>query len=175
METGPASATTLEVETATQNQSATFSASLSEGTSLILKDKNGVTNDTCTGSEFWGATEGSFSGPTVSGKLASLSITGCSDTSHVLSPGWLSFGWTSGTNASVTSSGEEWTSKSTVFGISAICKTGSGTNIGTLTGVKTGHAIIHISATTLNCGVLGTSAMSGTYTVTSPIGLGVES
>jgi hypothetical protein len=171
---GTASASTLEVGGVTQNKSVAFTASLAPSTSMRLTDKNGTTNDTCTASEFKGATEGVFSGSKVGGKLASLSITGCSHTSHVIAPGSISFTWTSGTNASVSSSGAEWTLKSTVFGISAVCKTGAGTTIGTLTGVKEGFATIDVDATTLDCGALGTSRLVGSYIVTTPTGLGME-
>lgn len=171
---GTASATVLSIGGVAQNKSITIEATLKSGTSAILKDKNGTTNDTCTGSTVKGATEGSFEGVTVGGKVSSLTFTGCSHTTTVIAPGSLSIAWTSGTNGTVSSSGAEVTVKSTVFGVSAICKTGTGTTIGTLTGVKEGSATMDISATTLDCGALGTSSWTGTYTVTSPSGLGVE-
>lgn len=53
------------------------------------------------------------------------------------------------------------------------CKTGTGTHMGTLTGVKEGHATLHIDAIK-NCGFFMPSATWGaTFTVTSPTGLGV--
>jgi hypothetical protein len=65
----------------------------------------------------------------------------------------------------------EWTI-STAFG-TVNCKTGTGTDLGTLTGVSSGNATMHINAV-LNCGFLLPSAtFKGTYTVTSPSGLGV--
>jgi hypothetical protein len=66
----------------------------------------------------------------------------------------------------VKSSGAEVTVVSTFFGASATCKTGAGTTIGTLTGVSAGDATMDINAT-INCGILGNSAWTGTYTVTS--------
>ena len=166
-----ASATTLEIGGVTQNQQVTIEATLATGTSAILKDKNGTTNDTCTGSTVEGATT-AFDPP--SGPISALTFTGCSHTTDVISKGNLSVAWTSGTNGTVSSNGAEVTVKSTVFGISAVCKTGVGTAIGTLTGVASGNATMHINATTLDCGALGTSSWTGTYTVTSPSGLGVE-
>jgi hypothetical protein len=54
------------------------------------------------------------------------------------------------------------------------CTTAStGTDIGKLTGVKSGKATIDISAV-LNCGIL-TARWTATYLVTSPEGLGVVS
>ena len=54
------------------------------------------------------------------------------------------------------------------------CKTGEGTAIGNLTGVASGHATMEINAT-LNCGPhLSSARWTGTYTVTSPTGLGVS-
>jgi hypothetical protein len=166
-----ASATTLEIKGVTQNKSVTIRLSLASGTSAILKDKNGTTNDTCTGSEVEGATT-EFDPPI--GPISKLTYTGCSHTTDVLANGTLSVTWTSGTNGMIISSGAKVTVKSTVFGIAATCETGAGTVIGTLTGVKEGNATMHINATTLNCGVLGTSSWTGTYIVTSPSGLGAE-
>jgi hypothetical protein len=169
---GSASATTLEVGGVAQNKAVTIEATLASGTSAILRDKNGTTNDTCTSSTVKGTTT-AFDPP--SGPIGTLSFGGCSHTTHVLANGSLSVAWTSGTNGTVTSSGAEVTVVSTVFGASATCKTGAGTVVGTLTGVKTGNATMDINATTLNCGILGTSSWTGTYTVTSPAGLGVVS
>jgi hypothetical protein len=167
-----ASATTLEVGGTAKNEAVTIEATLAKETSAILKDKNGTTNDTCTSSEVKGTTT-AFDPP--SGPVSTLNFGGCSHTTHVLAgkAGNLSVAWTSGTNGTVTSSGAEVTVVSTVFGISAVCKTGTGTAVGTLTGVASGNATMHINATTLNCGLLGTSSWTGTYTVTSPSGLGV--
>ncbi|HEX6204942.1 MAG TPA: hypothetical protein VFZ29_03950, partial [Solirubrobacterales bacterium] len=54
------------------------------------------------------------------------------------------------------------------------CKTNAGVDLGTLTGTKEGHATIDVNAV-LNCGFLMPSAtLKGTYTVTSPTGLGVS-
>ena len=171
---GPASATTLSVGGVTKNSSVSIEASLKSGTSAILKDKNGTTNDTCTGSSVSGSTS-TFTG-TPSGAVSALTFTGCSHTTTVITKGNLSVTWTSGTNGTVSSSGAEVTVKSTVFGVSAICKTGAGTAIGTLTGVSSGSATMDINATTLDCGALGTSSWTGTYVTTGAnAALGVES
>ena len=175
---GTASATTLEVKGVKQTGSVAIKASLKAGTSAILKDKNGTTNDTCTGSTVEGSTTVT-TGTAVSGPInkGGLTFTGCSHTTHVLKEkeGTLKVEWTSGTNGKVISSGAEVTVVSTVFGASAVCKTGAGTEVGTLTGVAAGQATMHINATTLDCGILGTSSWTGTYVVTSPEGLGVVS
>jgi hypothetical protein len=164
---GSASATTLTTTGVTQTGSVTIEATLEAGTSAILKDKNGTTNDTCTGSTVEGATTSPFTGGTISGHINTLDFTGCSHTTDVLANGSLSVTWTSGSNGTVSSKGAEVTVKSTVFGVSAVCKTGEGTTIGTLTGVNAGNATMHINATTLNCGALGTSSWTGTYTITN--------
>jgi len=169
---GGASATTLEVGGAAQNNEVTIEATIAAGTSAILKDEFGTTTDTCTASTVKGTTEGSFTGATVGGKVGTLSFGSCSHTTHVIKPGSLAVAWTSGTNGTVTSKEAEVTVDSTVFGASAVCKTGAGTDVGTLTGVSSGNATMHISAT-VNCGFLGNAKWTGTYTVTSPSGLGV--
>jgi len=172
-----ASATTLSVGGVTQNKSVSIAASLLPGTSALLVDTAGTTLDTCTNLEFKVATEGSFTGASVGGKVSTMTFGGCSHTTKVIAPGSLSIAWTSGTNGTVTSSGAETTIQSTVFGVSAICKTGAGTDLGTLTGVASGNSTLHIDFTkSLDCGAfLGKTSMTGTYRLTSPSGLGVES
>jgi hypothetical protein len=150
-----------------------IAASLKSESSLILKDKNTTTNDTCTGSELKAKTEAA--GATVTAPISTLAFTGCSHTTHAIKAGTLHFAWSSATNGTVTLSGTEWTIKSTVFGVSAICKAGEGSPLGTLTGAKSSseHATLDIEAQ-INCGALGSSTLTGTYSVTSPTGLGVE-
>ncbi|HET8955962.1 MAG TPA: hypothetical protein VFN18_09925 [Solirubrobacterales bacterium] len=171
---GAASATTLSVGGVTQSSAVQIGASLAAGSSAILKDSFGTTTDTCTESSVEGETEGSFSGATVGGKVSGLSFKKCSHTTTVISNGSLSVAWTSGTNGTVSSAGAEVTVNSTAFGASAVCKTGAGTAIGTATGVASGNATIDINGK-ISCGILGTATWTGTYTVTSPSGLGVES
>ncbi|HET8954520.1 MAG TPA: hypothetical protein VFN18_02550 [Solirubrobacterales bacterium] len=169
---GIASATTIEIKGVTQNKSVQASASLQPSTSMILKDSFGTTTDTCTEAFVKGATEGVFSGASVGGKLGTLTVGNCSHTTTVLSPGSMSVVWTSGTNGSVTSAASEVTTVSTAFGSSAVCKTGSGTPIGTVTGVKEGHATLDVNAK-VSCGILGTGTLTGTFTGTGSGGLGV--
>lgn len=53
------------------------------------------------------------------------------------------------------------------------CKTGTGVDIGTFTGVAAGNATLHVKAL-LGCGFLAPSVRwDGTYEFTSPNGLGV--
>jgi hypothetical protein len=60
-----------------------------------------------------------------------------------------------------------------VPGGSIITCTTNNTDIGTLTGVRTGQATFTIRAG-LTCTGIGTGNWTGTYTVTTPAGLGVE-
>jgi len=176
---GSASATTLEVGGSAKNAKTEFEATIKAGTSAILRDNFGTTTDTCTTSEVKGSTSGSFSAATVGGAVSTLTFKNCTHTTTVISNGNLSIAWTSGTNGTVSSSEAEVTVNSTFFGASAICKTGTGTKIGTLTGVKEGNATIDIVAL-INCGILGEASWTGTYSVTkvngvSGAGLGVVS
>jgi hypothetical protein len=171
---GAASGTTLEVGGVKQNQAVTFLMSLEPGSSMLIKDSIGATTDTCTESTIHGTTTTPF---TVSGKNeidANISLTygKCTHTTTVLKNGKMFFAWDGGTNATVTESEAEVTIVSTVFGASAVCKTGTGTDIGTLTGVASGHATLDFNAQ-VNCGILGTSTWTASYTVTTPTGLGV--
>jgi len=172
-----ASATTLETNGVATKAAETITATLEAGSSAILKDEFGTTTDTCLKSEVKGATEGTFTGATVGGKVGTLTFEECTHTTKVDANGSLSIAWTSGTNGEVKSSGAEVTVQSTFFGATALCKTGTGTKIGTATGVKEGNATIDINAT-VNCGILGSSSWTGTYSVTTPSGkegLGVTS
>jgi uncharacterized membrane protein len=171
---GVASATTLTINGVAQNKSVSFTGTLASGTTITLKDETGSTTETCTTSELKGATEGTFSGTTVGGKLSTLSYSGCSHTMKVIKPGGIHFKFEGGTfrNATVYSTETEVTVISTVFGISAVCKTGTATDIGTMTGaLNPNKAILHLNAT-MSCGILGNSTWTGTYTFTSPEGLG---
>lgn len=169
-----ASATTLEVGKVTQSSSVTMKSSLTAKTSTSFVDSSGTPADTCFESEIWATTEAPYSGATIKGLSTKLTLSGCTHVTAVLSAGQLSVTWTSGTNGFAISSGAEWTILVTAFGVTATCKTGSGTTIGTLTGVSSGNATLDIN-TKISCGILGTSTWAGTYTLTSPTGLGIVS
>jgi hypothetical protein len=183
---GSASATTLSVKGAKQTSSITIAASLKAGTTATLVDEFGSTTDTCNESTTHGTTTSPFTAAgngEIDGNLSPLTNTPqgltfskCSHTTTVIKPGKLIIGWIKGTtNGTVTSAEAEVTVQSTVFGASAICKTGIGTDIGKITGVASGQATMDIEAiNNLNCGILGNSSWTGTYVVTTPEGLGVE-
>jgi hypothetical protein len=171
-----ASATTLETNGVPTKAAETITATLEAGSSATLKDEFGTTTDTCTKSEVEG-TSNAISGesPTwLGGTINKLTFENCSHTTQVDASGGLEIMWTKETKGEVRSTGAIVTVQSTFFGATATCKTGAGTVIGTLTGVKEGHAKIDINAA-VNCGILGTASWTGTYSVTSPSGLGVES
>jgi hypothetical protein len=148
--------------------------SLKAGTSLLLKDEFDIDEDTCTASEIKGKIESAASGSTVSGKVGTLTFGSCTHTTTVLAKGSLSIAWNAGTGGTVSSWEAEVTVKSTVFGTSAVCKTGAGTNIGTLKGAGSGEqATIDINAK-VNCGILGLASLTGTYLLTEPTGIVVE-
>jgi hypothetical protein len=168
-----ASATALEVKQAAKNEPVTISASLAS--SSTLESTSGVISNTCSTSTVGGTTS-VFSGTTVSGPVSTLSFGGCLHEKVVVSKmGSLSverIGAT--TNGTVRSSGAEVTVPVTIFGsvVTTTCTT-SETDLGTLAGVASGNATITLSAI-LDCGgVLPSAKWTGTYTVTSPEGLGV--
>jgi uncharacterized protein YpuA (DUF1002 family) len=169
---GSASATTLYLDATPQNKAITINATLTAGSTAILKDEGGTTTDTCNVSQVSGTTASPFTGATVGGPVSTLSFSGCSHTTKVLKNGSLSID----ASGNVVSKEAEVTVVSTAFGISAVCKTGAGTKVGTFNGTNdtTKHATITIDATnSLNCGILGNSSWTGSYTVTSPTGLNV--
>jgi hypothetical protein len=171
---GSAFATTIEVGGVAQNKSVTATGSLEAGTSLILKDSSGTTSDTCTESQLKGTTEGTFSGSSVGGSVSTMTFGSCTHTTKVITAGGISIAWTSGTNGAASSTSSEVTVVSTAFGVSTICKTGAGTLIGTITGVKEGNATLDVNAK-VNCGMLGYGTVTGSYTGTGKGGLGVTS
>ncbi|HET8955966.1 MAG TPA: hypothetical protein VFN18_09945 [Solirubrobacterales bacterium] len=175
---GSASATTFETNGVALSSTVTIVATIEPGSSALLRDSAGTTADTCTESEVNGTTT-STSGATITGPVATLSFGKCSHTTKVLANGKLHISWISGTtDGTVTSSGAEVTVVSTAFGVSATCKTGEGTHIGTLTGATNQTSNSSDTATMdingkISCGILGTSTWTGAYTVTSPTDLGV--
>jgi hypothetical protein len=177
---GNASATALYKNTAPSSNDllaigTELTMSLKSGTSLLVKDEFGITEATCTGSEIKGKTESSAK-TSITMSLSTLGFSLCTDNVTVLKPGKLHIDWISGTtNGTVSWSEAEITIISTAFGSSVICKTGTGTTIGTLTGAKTSTeaATLDLNAK-ISCGVLGATSWTGTYSVTTPTGLVVE-
>jgi hypothetical protein len=169
-----ASATVLEVAGAVKNEEVQIEASLKAGTSLILATTGGGFMNTCSSSRVSGHSSSPYIGTTVSGPVSTLSFSSCTEGPVVVdAAGSLSverIGTT--TNGTVRSSGAKVTVPSTLGTLT--CQTAvGGTDIGTLTGVASGKATIDINAV-LNCGFFLPSAKwEGTYTVTSPEGLGV--
>lgn len=171
-----ASATTLEVAGIKQNQSVSLTMSLKSGTSMTFELTPHVLQNTCTASEITGSTVSPFSGTTVTAPLGAWTFGSCTGSITVDNPGKLHIEWepmtTSGT---VFSSGAEITVWSVPLGAYLNVKTGSGTHVGTITGVNTGHAELQIKAV-LNGGFLAPSLVwEGAYTITSPTGFGVVS
>ncbi len=166
-------------------------SSLETGSSALLKDTLGGANDTCTSSEVKGKIEKNTTTAPVGtlnpqGRISALTFGGCSHTTTVISTseeagvkyyGELEIKHIAGTtNGTVVSKNSRVTVKSTIFGVSCIANTGAGTAIGTLTGAKspTANATMDINGTiTLENGC-GDSTWTGSYEVTSPVGLTVE-
>lgn len=168
---GPTSATTLQAGGKNLPAGSEFVTTLKSGTSSLMKDEFGTTTDTCTGSENRNKTTNE-SGAQVASNVTFQQTSSCTHTVTVLKTGKGTIEWTSGINGKVTSAESEVTVQSTFFGASAVCKTGTGTAIGTLTGSKEGHATMDVNAK-INCGILGQGTLTSTYTVTSPTGLTV--
>ena len=85
--------------------------------------------------------------------------------------GSLTVEWTSGTNGTVRSAGARVRVPSPFGVLTCVTSAGAGTDIGTLTGVKEGHAALDVSAV-LNCGIIPSAVWTGEYTITTPTGLG---
>ncbi|MDX6635910.1 MAG: hypothetical protein QOF06_2113 [Solirubrobacterales bacterium] len=169
--TGAASATTFAIGETVKNSSIEIVGTLTAGSSLILKDEFGNTTDTCTKSEFKEKTEAPYTAEKVGGKASTLTYEDCTHTTKVDANGTTDYLWLPITDsATVYSTGAEVTVQSTFFGATALCKTGTGTHIGTFTGVWWGWPKMDYNAR-MNCGILGTANWTGQYTITSPEGL----
>ena len=170
-----ASATTLEVGGAAKNAEVAIEATLKSGTSALLTDTAGFAANTCVSSTVKGHTEKTFTVAgtgAISGPITALAWGGCTEGNPVVdSMGTLSVEWIKGspTNGTVRSNGAKVTVPS-FFG-TLTCTT-ENTDIGTLTGVKVGFATMDINGV-LKCTIISTAKWTGTYTVTSPEGLGV--
>ena len=171
-----ASATTLEVGGVTQTGAITIQATLKAGTSLLHTDTVGNFLNTCTASTIQGRDSTRTTGTRVEGPIEVLSFgttaTPCTEGNPVVhSRGSFSIeriGTT--TNGTVRWHNGDVTTFSS-FGTLTCTTPPEGTDIGTLTGVASGSATLDVNAV-LNCGPI-TTKLTGTYTVTSPGGLGV--
>ncbi|HEV2858708.1 MAG TPA: hypothetical protein VGW80_09935 [Solirubrobacterales bacterium] len=175
--TDMAAATTLEVAGVGRSESIAIKSSLKSGTTARLDDTGGAFANTCTESTVEGKTEAPFSGPTVGGKVSSLSFSSCTEEKVVVDEsGSLTVERIAGsTNGTVRSIGAKVTTPSPFGSLTCVTAASPGTDIGKLTGVASGTATVDINAV-LNCGFFLPSARwEGTYTVTSPEGLGVTS
>jgi hypothetical protein len=170
-----ASATTLETKGVPENAAITLKTSLAAGSSLLVTDTAGFTAHTCTTATLEGTTvkdsSGDFTGPVVGGVFSTLSWSNCTQGNPTVhAAGSFSIENIAGTtNGTVRWTGATWTTPS-VFG-TMDCSTNN-TDIGTLNGKKEGTATLTINAV-LSCTIIGTAKWSGTYTITSPLNLGV--
>ena len=170
-----ASATTLEEGGTTKNAAVTIEASLQTGTKSVWGRTDGSLANECSLATMKGKTVSSFTGTSVTSPIAKadLTFTSCTRPVETDEGGVLHVAHTDpGTNGTVSSSGT-FVTVGSPFG-TLPCKTGGGVDIGTLTGTASGHAQVDISAV-MSCGFLSPSiTWKGTYTVTSPTGLGVS-
>ncbi|HEY3434390.1 MAG TPA: hypothetical protein VGK41_01930 [Solirubrobacterales bacterium] len=173
-----ASATTLEVGGAPATLPLTITASVPPGKLLLLTNTSGSlgTGNMCAQSHAHGtATTSANEGRVVTGPLSFLTFGECHiEGVTVHKPGKLYLEHITGTTNAEVFSEEAEVTVPTTLGLTVNCKTGTGATIGTLTGVKTGHATLDVNAV-LSCGfVMPTALLNGTYEVTSPTGLGVS-
>jgi hypothetical protein len=168
----PPPPTTLEVGGTSIDEEVEITSSLQSGSSTVLSRTDGTFANTCTESHASGNTESPYSGSKVTGPFSSLSFSGCTRSVTVHKAGKLYVTHIAGTTDGTVFSEEAEVTSGSPFGV-LNCKTNAGTDMGRLTGGKEGHATVHINAV-INCGFLVPSAKwEGTYTVTSPTGLGV--
>lgn len=163
-----ASATTVELNGVTQNSSVSTSVSISVGFTIVFGRTDGTLANTCTAATVEGAYSSPFTGTKVTGATSTLSFSGCSaGNPTVHKAGKLYVEHESGTTNGNVFSEEAEVTVPTSLGFTVNCKTGGGTQLGTVTGVSSGNATMHVNAV-LNCGFLLPSArLTGTLTVTT--------
>jgi hypothetical protein len=166
-----ASATTLEIGGVAKNAEVALETTIGSGGSFLETDTSNFSANTCTSSAIKGHTESPFTGTTVGGPITTLSWTNCTEGNPTVDKAGVfsveRIGTT--TNGTVRWTGSTITTPS-FFGTFE-CTTNN-TDIGTITGVASGSAIFHVNAV-VSCTLIGSAKWSGTYTVTSPAGLGV--
>src|SRR5215213_2642758 len=133
-----ASATTLEINGVTQNQPVTFTMSLGSGDSATLRTTSTMFLNTCSVSHVHGASTSPYTGTRVTEPLSTLTFTSCvNGPVTVTAPGHLNTEHIAGTTYGTMRSEGTEVKVPSPFGI-LTCKTGAGTDIGTLTGKKEG-------------------------------------
>ena len=180
--TGPASATVVTSPSGTPYTSTIKAAS--EGTTTLHNSSLGV-SVSCKKSTVEGKVESHGTGVTVKGNVSSLTFGECgADTVTVLKTGSLEIHEGQGGNhidGTLTSVGAEITIKNGATGVSCTYTTGTGTDIGTLTGSGTTGktATLDIESATIPrtgdsilCGSKG--QWTGSYVVSTPDVLNVE-
>lgn len=171
---GDASATGLEVKGVVKNEAIQITEKLVVGTTTKIQRTDGTFANTCTEHHWvWDTTPPFHFTARIFGDITTDDFTKCTtEAVKVDKAGTISVEWIKGTtNGTVTMAESEVTVPSPFGALN--CKTGTGTDIGTLTGVSSGSATMDVKAVT-NCGILAPSATwEGSYQITSPEGLGV--
>jgi len=167
-----ASATFPEIKGVSREGPVTLVSSLQQGSSALWQTTSGAFANTCTASQI----HATITGYAIDayGPVGSLSFSNCTTSPVVVDEkGSLSINYIgTSTNGTVRTSGTKVTAPSPLGG-NLTCTTGSGVDLGTLTGVKEGNAKIDIQAV-LSCGFLAPSVTwTASYTVTSPTNLGI--
>jgi hypothetical protein len=174
--TGTASATTLEIKGVKQTGAVTLHLTLEPSTSLVESATGGGFANTCTESTVHFTTTTPFTATRVGGPVTGLTFSNCTESPLVVDAGgYLEIETISGTtNGTLLSKNLKFTSPSP-FGALTCTTSGTGTDIGTITGKASGNATWDLNAV-LNCGFfLPSTKWEGAFAVTSPEGLGVTS
>jgi hypothetical protein len=177
---GSASATKLYSGASPLGAGTEIKSSLASGTSATLTDTEGHTLDTCTGSTVVGKTSNAGSSTeTVKGTIATTGLTwsGCTVATSTTEGGELEIHHIAGTtNGTVTAKGFKVSINTVLFGNCVYTAGTTPIHLGTLTGVTSLNATLHINAiVNKSSGICNSTAKwVGTYSVTSPAGLNVE-
>lgn len=169
---GTASAATVAIGKVTQTTSVTLTFSLKPGSSVTIRTTGGLFANTCTKAHKHGATVAPFSAKRIKYTISEYWYGMCTEEPvKVDAAGSLGVEHTSGANGTVSSEGAEMTVPSP-FG-TLTCKTGAGTDIGTLTGVESGNATLDMNGV-VNCGIIPSAVWEATWFITSPQGFGIH-
>jgi hypothetical protein len=150
--------------------------SMLAGWSMHSEETSGWATDTCTAWAMEGTLKsagGEASHPIVG--LSSSNISGCVNATKFLKPGELEIRYVgSGTEGDLYLKNAEMTYVDTTLGIDCIVKIETATQIGRLTGAKSGSATLYLGWWLPEVGLCSDKRVVGTLSVTSPTGLIVE-
>ena len=173
---GAGTASATEIYSSGSTYSGSIKATLKGGTAR-LTSTSGTLLDTCTGGEVAGKIEKQGAAETASGKITSLTWTGCTEPTKTLVNGELEIHHITGTtNGTVTGKNSVVEVNTTIFEIPCEYTVGSALDLGNMVGSTTSNATLNINVVVpaKNSFFCPDARWEAEYAVTNPTNLYVE-